>query len=360
MSDPIVDMSEGAREGAVSLLAHAAAANAAARRSLAGAIDDFFLPDMARLDEQTRVALARLVRALIATVEGEVKGHAVRLLRAQAAGEAADALEGRAAEARLAASGLLRDPDLMAELIARVRQELLAAGMAVQAHDDPDRPSLINRLVQHPDRVLAQGAMAVLIAESRRRSVPDVGPLAQTDLPAELHHRLVWWVAAALREPGAAGVDRALADAAQRSLAAHDEGDRLEAAVMRLAIAIDANPAELADLMIEALGDRRLTLFAGLLAHALGIDYAAARDIALDADSGRLWVAFRALGFGREGVARLGVAMTDADSRRDLEAFADQLDAILAIEPDEAREALAQLKLPADFRAAIEALERAR
>jgi hypothetical protein len=52
--------------------------------------------------------------------------------------------------------------------------------------------------------------------------------------------------------------------------------------------------------------------------------------------------------------------MTDADSRRDLEAFADQLDAILAIEPDEAREALAQLKLPADFRAAIEALERAR
>ena len=139
----------------------------------------------------------------------------------------------------------------MAELMARVRQELLARRCRSHAPDDPERPSLINRFVQHPDRVVAAGAMAVLIAESRRRGVPECGTFTRTDLPAELHHRLVWWVAAALRERVArrrrcvAALDRALSDAAQRSLAAYDEGDRLEAAAMRFAAAIDAQAHEL-------------------------------------------------------------------------------------------------------------------
>jgi hypothetical protein len=364
MSGPIVDMSEGVRDGAQTLIAHAAAANHAAHRGLAASIDDFFLNENGRLDEQTRVALARLLRALIETVVGEVRGHAARLLRAQDAAAQADAIERLDVGARLNAAGLLRDPELMAELIGRVRQEVLASVMLAQAPDDPDRPSLINRFVQYPDRVLAHGAMAVLLAESRRRGVPEAGPLTQTDLPAELHHRLVWWVAAVLRagcEAGSsAALDRALAEAAQRSLAAHDEGDRLEAAVMRLAAAVDARPDELAELMTEALGDRRVTLFAGLLAHALGVDYAAARDITLDADSARLWVALRALDFQRTAIAQIGVALSEADPRRDVEAFADQIDAIMAIDTDQAREAIAALRLPADFRAAILALEGAR
>lgn len=366
MSDPIVDMSEGVRDGARTLIAHAAAANHAAHRGLAASIDDFFLDENGRLDERTRVALARLLHALIETATGEVRGHAGRLLRAQGAAAQADALDRVDVGARLATAGLLRDRELMAELIGRVRQEVLANAMLPQAPETPDQPSLINRFVQYPDRVLAHGAMAVLVAESRRRGVPESGPLPQTDLPAELHHRLIWWVAAVLREgcavaaDSSAALDRALAEAAQRSLAAHDEGERLEAAVMRLALAVDARPDELAELMTEALGDRRVTLFAGLLAHALGIDYAAAREITLDADGARLWVALRALDFGRAAIARIGVALSEADPRRDVEAFADDIDAIMAIDTDEARDAVAALRLPADFRAAILALEGSR
>lgn len=365
MSDPIVDMSEGARAGARTLIAHAAAADHAAHHVLAASIADFFLADAGRLDERTRLAIARLIRALVETVAGEVRGHAARLLRAQGHRAQADALEAmRDPLTPLNDAGLLRDAALMAELLGRVRQESLALLMPVQAPDEPDRPSLINRLIQHPDRVLAQGAMAVLVAESRRRGVPEGGPLPQTDLPAELHHRLVWWVTAALRAAGASAdgsalaLDRALAEAAQRSLAAHDEGDRLEAAAMRLAAAIDAEPPELAELMIEALGDRRLALFAALLAHALGVDYAIARDITLDADSGRLWIALRALEFERDAIARIAVALSDADPRRDLEAFADRLDAIMAIDGVAARDAMTRLRLPAEFRLAIDALER--
>lgn len=367
MSDPIVDMSDGARDGPRTLIAHAAAADAAAHHALAASIEDFFLPDQGRLDERMRLSLARLLRALVETVAGEVRGHAARLLRAQGRTAQADALEAaRDLLTPLREAGLLRDAELMAELLGRVREDLLASVMPVQAAGEPDQPSLLNRLVQHPDRVVAQGAMAVLIAESRRRGVPERGPLQQTDLPAELHHRLVWWVAAALREAGVAAggsamaLDRALADASQRSLAAHDEGDRLEAAAMRLAAAIDAEPPELADLMIEALGDRRLALFAALLAHALGVDHAVARDVTLDAGSERLWVALRALEFEREAIARIGVALSEADTRRDLTAFADLLDPVMAIDGADAREAMTRLRLPSDFRMAIVALERRR
>jgi hypothetical protein len=369
MSDPNVDMSDGVQMGARTLLAHAAAADDAAHDGLSGAIADFFIHDSHRLDERTRLGLTRLIRALIDTVEGELRDHGIRQLQAQGEGELAESLaRSTGVFAALSESGLLRDRTLMAELIAQVRQEQLAAALPIQAHDDPEQPSLVNRLVQHPDRVLAQCAMGLLIAESRRRSVPEQGPLPQTDLSAELHHRLVWWVAAALRQcvpggserdmSGAALLDRVLAEAAQRSLAAHDEGDRVEAAVMRLAVAIDARPEELPELLDEALGDRRVTLFAGLLAHALGVDYAVARDLALDSASSRLWVALRALGLERPAIARLGLALAQADPRRDIEAFAEQIDTIMAITVEDARAALAGLRLPVDYRAAVQALRR--
>jgi hypothetical protein len=361
MSRPIGDMRKGALDGAQALLARTAAADGAAHRALSASIADFALSDDDRLDERTRAALARLLRALIATVEGEVGGHAARLLRAQGESALADMLEAQGSVAdTLHASGLLREPALMGELIARVRQDLLAGGMAAQVQDEPERASLLNRLAQHPDRLLAQGAAAVLVSESRRRSVPDSGPLMQSDLPADLHHRLVWQVAAALRT-GVGGtapaLDRALAEGAQRSLAAHDEGDRLEAAAMRLAAAIDARPGELPELLAEALGDRRVALFAALLAHALRIDFDGARAMTFDAASGRLWVALRALDFDRAAVARLGVALSEADPRRNVEAFADQLDAIMAVGVEEARGAIASLGLPADYRAALLALK---
>lgn len=367
MSDPNVEMDDRARTGASTLLAQVAAAEGAAYRTLGGAIDDLFLPDAARLDERTRIGVTRLLRALVETVEGAIRGHGVRQLRVQ--GEAALAVTLSAALAQpdavfalLHRSGVLRDRELMAELIAQVQQEQLAAALPVEAHDEAERPSLINRFVAHPDRVLAQSAMAVLIAESRRRSVNEPGPLPQTDLPAELHHKLVWWVAAALRRGAGvaeAALDRALADAAQRSLMAHDEGDRVEAAAMRLAVAIDAQQDELPDLLVEAVGDRRLTVFAGLIAHALGVDYAVARALAIDPDGARLWVALRALGLDRGAIARLGVALAEADPRRNVEEFADRIDAIMAIDPAAARGALAGLRLPGAYRAAIAALDEA-
>ncbi len=362
MSDNPVDMRGDVNASASKLLARAAAAETRAYHGLMVAIDDFFLPEDARLDEHLRAGLATLLAGLVATVEGEIREHAVRLLSAKGEAQlvAALAAPGASAQARLARSGLLRDPELMAELVGRVRQELLGAALPMTAPDDPERPSLINRFVQHPDRVVAASAMAVLIAESRRRATPDTG-LVQTELPAELHHRLAWWVAAALRgrvEAPSAALDQALSEAALRSLSAYDEGNRLEAVALRFAGAIDAQSGELPELLVEALGDRRIVLFVALLAHALGMPYPIAREMVLDPAGDRLWLALRALDLPRASVAQIGYALSEADPRRDLESFADTLDTIAAIAAAEARDALAPLKLHPDYRAAVIALDR--
>jgi hypothetical protein len=161
-------------------------------------------------------------------------------------------------------------------------------------------------------------------------------------------------------ESGVDALDQALSDAAQRSLTAYDEGDRLEAAAMRFAAAIDAQAHELPQLLIESLGDRRIVLFTALLGHALGASYPLTRELVLDPAGDRLWLALRALELSRDAIAQIGYALCEADSRRDLESFADTLDAIASITGHEARMALAPMKLHPDYRSAVLALGRKR
>ena len=72
----------------------------------------------------------------------------------------------------------------------------------------------------------------------------------------------------------------------------------------------------------------------------------------------RLWPALRAVGLDRPSIARIALSLADADPRRDIEQFADQLDDIAAIDAEAARVALAPLSLPRSFRCAIRALAR--
>ncbi|MDY7522670.1 DUF2336 domain-containing protein [Sphingomonas sp. 10B4] len=363
------DIDDGAQAGAMALLARAAAADGRADSRLRGAIDDFYLSDHARLDDRTRLAMGRVLDDLALGVEAALRGHAARLLAARAVPHLADALgrQSPATRDRLIGSGLMRDPDLMRELFGRVRQDLLADALPSEAPEDPDRASLLPRLVGAADGVVAAGAMALLSAESRRRIPLPPGQPLSTELPAELHHRLVWWVAAVLRErfgdgaPDAlAQLDRALSEAALRSIAAHDEGERLEAVALRLAAALDPQADEFAGLLVEALADRRLALFIALLAHAMGIDYDDAREIVLDPGADRLWLLLRALELDRQSIARIGLALSEADPARDIDRFADGLDVITAIDPVLARQALAPLLLHRDYRAALVALGRGR
>ena len=351
----------GADRGVERLLARAAAADSRARARLKAVIADMFLPAETRLDDRTRAAIDATLTGLVATIEGELREHAARLLRARGEPALAATLNDNpvAVTARLWQAGLPRDPDFLRDLIARVRLDLLAELLPPMADEDPALPSLLPRLAENPDRVVATGALAVLSAENRRRGGGGNG----TELPAEQHHKLVWWVAAALREPHAgqadvAALDRALAEAALRNLGAQDEGERLEAAVCRLAAALEPSPAEYAALLVESLADRRVALFVAILAQGMGVPYDAARDIVLDPGGERLWVACRALDLPRDAIAHIGLRLSEGDARRDLERFADELDHVAAIPAGTARAAIAPLRLHPDYRAALDALRR--
>lgn len=346
------------------LLARAATADMRADRRLATAIDDFFLGEDGRLDDRVRAGLARTLESLVDAIEAAIRARAARLLTARALPALAGALAGGAPAAldRLYAAGLMRDAEVMHELIGRVRQGLIAEALPIEPATHADRPSLLARLSRHADHVVASSAVALLATESRRKAPTLAGAMPRTDLPAAIQHRLVWWVAAALRDGAASSdieaLDRVLAESAQRSIAAHDDSDRPEAAAIKLAVALDSRAEELAALLIEALADQRLSLFIALLGHAMGLGYGDVRDLVLDPDGERLWLVLRALELDRAAIAKIGLALCEADPRRDIERFADTLDTIAAIDPEQARAAIAPLLLPPDYRAAMLAVAR--
>ena len=342
----------GAPDGVGALLARAAAADARADRRLAAAADDLLQRD-GRLDDQVRALVWATLERLIDAVEADVS-HQLEHQH----GVVSDRPRDHDSIAfTLVEAGVLDDRALLDELVARAWSEAIAGSLPYTAPKDDNRPSLLSRLAAGGDRVTAAAAAIVLAAAARRRDGDENA--GRNDLPAELQHRLTWWVAAAMRGRQA-GKDRALVDAAQRVLAAHDEGIRLEAAASRLAAALDPAPEEIGELLDEALADRQLAVFVALLGHGVGIDPVAARAMVLDPDGARLWLALRALDLPRLVVARIGIALSDADRRRSASSFADAIDAVMTITSDQACAALASLKLPADYRAACRALERHR
>lgn len=336
------------------LLARVAVAERRAEARLAMAIDDFFLIGDDRLDDRTRASIGATLATCVRAIAREIAGHAVR----QMGGAGALAADDGAVLARLTDTGVLRDPALMDELFGQVRQALLSETL-VGNRAPGAQPTLLARLSASSDRVTAAAALAYHLADNARRSAQGGRP---GELPATLHRKLVWWVAAALRPALDAvpqpAVDRALVAAAERSLAAHDDQERLDALALRLAGAIDSRADECAGLLVEALEEGHAALFVALLAHGAGIDFAEARALVLDPDGDRLWLALRAQDMDRETIARIGLALCDADARRDIEAFADILDTVADVPAETARDALAPLSLTAEYRAALRALDR--
>ncbi len=362
------EMEDRAQGGMTALLARATSADVRADEALQVAIDDVFLPDAARLDDRTRLGVTLLLDDLANGIAATVRRHAARLLTARDESALAErlAVSGGGETGRaLASAGLLRDAQLMREIVGRVRQDVIAEALPAMAREDPDASSLLPRLLYHADPVVGKSAAALLGAESRRRIGGPVGAPLASDLPVEVHRRLVWMSAAAVRDQfakaaGAAlpALDRALAEAAMRSIATHDEGERLEAVALRLAAALDPSPGERATLLVEALFDRRLALFIAVIAQGLGLEHADTRDIVLDPNGERLWLLLRALDLDRATIARIGFSLGEADPRRDLDGFAEMLDTIVAIDPLAARQALAPLLLHRDYRAALTAFAR--
>lgn len=360
-----VDFSDNAQAPAPDSPAFDARAAAAESRSaarLAAQIDDFFHDEADRLDDRTRAATAATLRAILLALSHDLARRAADQLPGHdAARHGALAWSDETAGAvqrRLHRSDVLRDPSVMDELFARVRQDILSD--TLRANRAPDAPApLLPRLTASAVLNVAEAAGGYAQADARRR----LGWC--TDLPAPCRERLQWWVAAALRDHWAAGsppqptIDRALAAAVQRSIADHDDADRLEAAATRLANALHPADDALADHLLGALEDGHVALFVALVAAALQLDPSTVRALVLDPTDERLWLTLRALALDRATIARIGFLLSEADPRRDLEVLAERVTTAAALPLQQAADGLALLALPLPFRAAIGALDRA-
>ncbi len=344
------------------LAARIAATETRVEAELDTAIADLAIADALRLDDRTRRDVDMMADALVVAIGSMVRRHAGRLLADRDIDGAAMLCPVAGLMPRLIAAGLLRDPAVVTALVGRVRHDRIAADLPVGIVDG-DAPGLLIRLAGGSDAAVADAAAALLGLDGRRREAWDRGEPGPADLPAPLYTQIVWQVAAALRtgDAGAAvgrAIDRALAEAAARLLAGHDDTDSADAVALRLAAAIDPEAGDIAALLVAAIDDRRLDLFSALIAHRLDIAMPDMRAIVADPVGDRLWLALRALSVDRTTLARIALALADADPRRDIDGFAAQLDEIAAIPAREAAAVLAPLALPAAFHAAIRAMGR--
>lgn len=341
------------------LASYAADAERAAEQRLGIAVEDIFLSQPGRLDDRTRATTLRLAEATIGATEQQISGDAARALIAVGRREAAAVLGSNRSLAwpRLLDAGLMRDTDVIRALIAQARVDLLDESLAALRAPDAG-PTLVTMLIEHGDAAQRAAASEYLLADGMRR----VGAEGRhAVLPAAVQARIIWWVAAALRERlGAAGgvaADAALCEAAQHRIARAGAAQMSDVAT-RLVRALAPTDANRGRLMIHALASARTPLFAALLAEAIGVDAETALSLVLDSASDRLWLALRAAGLNRDAIARAGFLLSEADRERDLTMLIEVLDPLGALEPAAAAEAIAALRLPGDFRAAARALAR--
>ena len=298
MSD--VRLSGGEGDGAAQLLVSARARVSAAAAELA-------LPQALRLSDRQRTTILSLLGNLVRSVEDA--------LRAELAGAAPDdALQAALSSAHveiavpiLAGDTARADPALIDLLLRRAEEHRLHRAAAGEN-------ALLVELAGNADEAVAREAMALLIAQNGRFDGFGEPVLPRSDLPAELEHLLVWTVAAALRRYmiGCHGADPALSDAAvaaaaSRVLAGHDEGETVEAHAMRLALALQAaGELDGEGLLPRAVSEGGLPLFLALTALRTGLGVAAIWEL-LSAGSGFVLL-LRAAGLSRGEAAAILLA----------------------------------------------------
>jgi hypothetical protein len=252
----------------------------AAVRRRDSAMCDLFLPETLRLSERERLTARDLLARLVRTVEDALRSTlAERFAGHEALSAVLASAHVEIASPMFDGSAALREPELVALLLRRVEEHRLFRAA-------PNRIERLQALIADRDPLIAADAMAVLVARSRRLDRFGEPVLARTELPAELQHRTVWTVAAALRtymvgghgiDPAAA--DRALCDVAAALLAGYDEGDALEARCARLAGRLHGagqlDGAAIAGFLLEG----TMPLFIAGLSAATGIAGAAVWDI---------------------------------------------------------------------------------
>ncbi|SNS09143.1 Uncharacterized conserved protein, DUF2336 family [Sphingomonas laterariae] len=353
-------------DSAERLLGDAARAQAAGRERVRLALIDLFLPDGRRLRDIERAAAANLLQRLVATVEDDLRDRIGQRIETRDAVLATALTAGATpiAAPMIEHAGMLRDAELVGLVLRRAEEHRLSIALrlaAARVAEFAPEPPLIDMLVDDAEPAIAEAAMAMIVAESRRIDRFQDPVLARTDLPAEVQHRLIWRVAACLRrymieigrlDPATA--DREVGAAAQALLAGYDESATLEGRAIALALLLRAD-GRLSDALIgRALGEGRVALTVAALALRAGIEFGVAWDMLFDADGSRLAVLLSAIGMDTATAADILFRCVPSDM--DPETAAGRVEAFMALDRGRAEETLRPWRLDPAFRNAIDDL----
>jgi hypothetical protein len=355
MSDQRISQTD-ARGDAARLL------HAAARERLKVVMTDLFLPTRLRLSEWQRTVMNAVLERLVQSIEEELWAGLARHFSPEthaAVNRGLVADLGPIAHSILEDTGALRDPVLVSLLLRRAEEHRLRRAVHV-APAAPD--GLFGDLVHDADEAIADAAMAMLIAQSRRLDRFQEPLLPTHELPAEVQHRLVWSIAAALRTylverhgvlPDEA--DDALAAVANRSLSTHDEGEGLEARCLKLASVLDERGRLDGPFLVRALIEGGLSLLLAALSLRCALLPDAVWELVSEPLGRGVPLLLRAAGLDRAEAGQILVAMDGNAGAEEDAQLVRQLDLFDITPLDEARRTLRLWRADPLYRSAAEA-----
>ncbi|MFC4270637.1 DUF2336 domain-containing protein [Sneathiella chungangensis] len=286
------------------------------RRQLFNNITELFLKDEERMSQQEHALVIGILSKLLSEIETTIRQNLAEELA-----DLEDVPHGLitllandeidVARPILFKSHLLAEPDLIEIIQNRSKEHLLAIAERddlnttlsdlLISHGDED---VISHLIENGDAKISRKSMEYLVEESRRIDRFQEPLVARHDIPADLAHKMFWWVSAALR----------------RHILEHFEIDELElhekivAATKteyRYDVAAKSSNADklIAELvkrkelnekfLVQALRGRQIRLFVIGLAELSGLDYLKISRFIYDPNAEALLVVLKALEFSR-------------------------------------------------------------
>ena len=357
------------------LLKLAADRSSGARAELAFAVSDFLVPDDYRLTEQQRALMQDILGKLIHSIELEVRANLAESLIRSGAGFpdlerqlANDEIQ--VARPVLERSHVLTDSDLIDIIHQRTEEHRLSIALrdhvpepVADALVQGSGPDVIETLLRNANSSLSRRAMEYLVTESKRIDRFQEPLLLRQDLPAELAHRMYWWVSAALRKHILRSfriapelLDQLLQQATQQALVGRDEDQSVRGRALKLARQMLAEGEATEAVVLRTLRQNRITLFIALLAEMARIDFSMAWKVISDRSAESLMVLGRALDFSRETVTAMVLLLAEGRgmSRRSLSALTSIADLYGVISQEQAKAVLLLWQRDSGYHAAIE------
>jgi len=350
-------MSEEGRERRASKSDAARLLLAAARERFAVAATELLLPERVRLSEWQRLTASSLLARLVASIEDQLRADLAEHFSSHEALHAAlSSAHVAIALPVLERAFVLGDPELGTVLVRRVEEHRFWKAYAATGGDE-----YLLELIRDTDADVAAEAMDLVTARSRRFDRFQEPVMGRVELPADLQHRLVWLVAAALRhyivqQHGLAAVDGPIEQAASALLSAYDEGEAFEARAMRLARRLYRSGRLDGALLARLLGEGSLSLFIAGAAARASLDYAAAWEVLSDPRGRGPALLLRAAGVPRADAAAI-LLLLNAHGRlfsgAEGDAAEEQLELFDSVDEDAARDVLRLWQADPGYRSSV-------